>query len=148
VKSIQGKTEFTRSIGFRGSVRSVQSGWGGCPKKNNFDRVRSFVRGLAQGSLTGLGPGEKKRYFEACANKVGSIPVKFEEFVVFPKGKGERREEYLSVLHVIVINSLVPNPRTSSLENKRITRAKSTSLQVGCCFPLASRALGGLSRRG
>jgi hypothetical protein len=111
VKTIQGKTEFTGGIGFRGSVRSVQSGWVFVRRKKKF-RSGSFFRArLAQWSLIGLGPGEKKRDFEACANKAGLVPVENRRVVVFPKGKrgepGRTRREGLSALHVIVVKFTV-----------------------------------------
>ena len=49
VKSIQGKTEFTVSIEFRGSVRSVQSSRGGCPKKKRFRSGAFFRAGCRKG---------------------------------------------------------------------------------------------------
>jgi hypothetical protein len=48
--------------------------------------------------------------FEACTNKTGSVPAKFEEVLLafFPKGKGERREERLSAALYVIVISLVP----------------------------------------
>jgi len=57
------KTEFTSGIGIRGSVRSVQSSKVFRRKKISIGLVLS--RGIVAGSLGGLGPGEKKRDFEA-----------------------------------------------------------------------------------
>jgi hypothetical protein len=77
VKSIQGKTEFTRSIGFRGSVRSVQSSRV-FVRRNSFRSGSFFRAGLSQGSLIGLGPGEKK----------------FEESLSFRRGRGRVRRTH------------------------------------------------------